>query len=74
MASAWTAERRQAQACRIRDIQPWRASTGPRTAEGKARASRNAWKGGARPAARRMAKAMRIAMSARLGFGAEWLS
>lgn len=44
--SGWTPERRARQAELIRTWQPWTRSTGPRTAEGKARASRNAWKGG----------------------------
>lgn len=44
--SGWTPERRARQAEQIRAWQPWTRSTGPRTAEGKARASRNAWKGG----------------------------
>lgn len=43
---SWTPERRARQAELIRTWQPWTRSTGPRTAEGKARASRNAWKGG----------------------------
>ena len=30
----------------IRRWQPWTRSTGPRTEAGKAKASRNAWKGG----------------------------
>ncbi len=33
-------------------------STGPRSAEGKARASRNAWKGGSRPMLRALAQAL----------------
>jgi hypothetical protein len=32
----------------IRQWRPWEQSTGPRTIEGKARISRNAWKGGQR--------------------------
>ena len=31
----------------IRTWQPWQRATGPRTAEGKAQSSRNAYKGGA---------------------------
>lgn len=41
----WTAERRARQAEAIRDWAPWTRSTGPRSAEGKARASRNADRG-----------------------------
>jgi hypothetical protein len=48
MATPWTLERRQRQAEQIRRWRPWEQSTGPRTPEGKARVSRNAWKGGHR--------------------------
>lgn len=43
--SAWTPERRAKQAEAIRRNRPWDKSTGPRTAKGKAVASRNADKG-----------------------------
>ncbi len=43
--SGWTPERRAKQAEAIRRNKPWLRSTGPRTAEGKAIASRNADKG-----------------------------
>ena len=46
MATPWTLERRQRQAELIRQWQPWASSTGPKTTEGKARSSRNAYKGG----------------------------
>lgn len=46
MADPWTPERRARQSELIRRWQPWTRSTGPRTAAGKAKASRNAWKGG----------------------------
>lgn len=41
--SAWTVERRARQAEAIRRWRPWEHSTGPRTPEGKARSSRNAY-------------------------------
>ena len=41
MANGWTSERRARQAALIRTWQPWLKSTGPRTAAGKARTSRN---------------------------------
>ena len=44
----WTPAERQRQAALIRQWQPWQHSTGARTAEGKAKASRNAFKGGFR--------------------------
>ena len=46
MVNGWTLERRARQAALIRQWQPWAKSTGPRTAEGKARVARNADKGG----------------------------
>lgn len=46
MATTWTSERRAQQSARIRTWKPWTRATGPRTPEGKARASRNAWRGG----------------------------
>jgi hypothetical protein len=42
----WTTEARAKQAALITAWQPWRASTGPRSAGGKAKVSRNADKGG----------------------------
>ena len=44
----WTAERRAAQAARMRARKPWERSTGPRTDAGKKRSSRNACGGGCR--------------------------
>ena len=55
----WTPEQRRQQAERIRTWGPWQQSTGPRTAEGKARASRNARKGGTRPMLRELARLLR---------------
>jgi hypothetical protein len=40
--NVWTPERRAAQAERLRLRQPWKKSTGPASAAGKAKASRNA--------------------------------
>lgn len=59
MGNGWTTERRQRQAAAIQQWKPWERSTGPRTVEGKAVASRNAWKGGHRPLFRAMAAALR---------------
>lgn len=41
-----TPEHRASAAARIKSTKPWSRSTGPRTAEGKARSSRNAFKDG----------------------------
>jgi hypothetical protein len=46
MGNGWTPERRARQAALIRTWRPWEKSTGPRTADGKARAARNGDKGG----------------------------
>lgn len=54
----WTPEQRQQQAERIKTWQPWAQSTGPRTPEGKARASGNAWKGGHREMLRELARVL----------------
>ncbi len=44
MPRKWTEEERIAQAERCRQTQPWKHSTGPRTARGKRKVSRNACK------------------------------
>ena len=44
----WTPAERQRQAQLIKQWQPWQHSTGAQTIEGKAVASRNAFKGGLR--------------------------
>jgi hypothetical protein len=52
----WTDERRKRQAALIRHWMPWQQSTGPRTAAGKARASRNAFKNSPRQELREIAR------------------
>ena len=46
MANGWTPARRARQAELIRTWRPWAKSTGPRTPDGKAKASRNAYQDG----------------------------
>jgi len=48
----WTPESRQKQAETIRRCRPWTKSTGPTSEEGRARSSRNSWKGGLRASLR----------------------
>jgi len=55
MANGWTPERRAQQARLIHNWRPWEKSTGPKTETGKARVSKNAYKGGTR----RMLRALR---------------
>ncbi len=48
---AWTPERRAKQAAIIAHTRPWEQATGPRTDQGKAISSRNAYSGAAEWAA-----------------------
>ena len=57
--SGWTPERRKLQRQAIQRWRPWEQSSGPKTPEGKARSSRNRWRGGKRPMLRALAKALR---------------
>lgn len=57
----WTAAERQQQAVLIRQWQPWQHSTGARTIEGKAIASRNAYKGGERQQLKEISQLLRDA-------------
>ena len=60
MAHGWTSERRAKQSAAIRQWRPWERSTGPRTAAGKARVARNAYKGGGqKEALRTLARLLR---------------
>ena len=63
MATPWTPERRQRQAEAIRTWRPWERSTGPRSAEGKQRSSRNAYKGGVLQQRRALNSEMRHALA-----------
>lgn len=58
MANGWTPERRARQAEAIRRWKPWEQSTGPRTAEGKARTKMNGYRGGQWRELRELSKAM----------------
>jgi len=60
--NGWTPERRARQAQAIRRWRPWEHSTGPRTAEGKARAARNAYTGGCWRRDRELLTALRRAL------------
>ncbi len=55
-ARIWTPEQRQRQREAIQRWQPWNQSTGPRSPEGKAAASRNAFTGGDMAQIRELAK------------------
>jgi hypothetical protein len=51
MGNGWTPERKARQRAAIYRWRPWDRSSGPKSAEGKATVSRNAWKHGHRSAA-----------------------
>ena len=55
----WTTQERQRQAQLIKQWQPWQHSTGARTIEGKAIASRNAYKGGFRQQMKELSQLLR---------------
>ena len=59
MGRKWTAEQRARQAALIYRWEPWERSTGAKTPEGKAKASRNAYKGGKAGREARLAQAVR---------------
>ena len=55
----WTPERRLQQSLKIQQWRPWDDSTGPRTSEGKAASSRNAYRGGLRSMLNGMSELLR---------------
>lgn len=59
MANGWTDERRERQRIAIQRWRPWERSTGPRTAAGKARVARNAYKGARWRQVRELSRALR---------------
>ena len=60
MGNGWTPERRAKQSAAIQRWRPWERSTGPKTAAGKARVARNAYKGGNRQEMRLLARLLRL--------------
>ena len=63
-ARKWTVEQRQQQSEAIRRWKPWEQSTGPQSAEGKAKASRNGWTGGHLVLLRQITKNLNQALKA----------
>lgn len=55
----WSDERRKRQSEAIHRWKPWEQSTGAKTPEGKAKAARNAYKGGKRAEQRAIAREIR---------------
>ena len=54
--TGWTPERRARQSELIRQWQPWKKATGPKSVTGKAAVSRNAWKDSELVQVRQLAK------------------
>jgi len=67
--AGWTLERRARQAEAISEWKPWEKSTGPKSPEGKAKVSRNAFKGGWRGLLRELSRALREQEEARRQLG-----
>ena len=65
MVNGWTPQRRARQAKLIQHWRPWQSSTGPKTKQGKAKASRNAYKGGGWLMLRTLRRALRAQERAR---------
>jgi hypothetical protein len=57
--NGWTLERRARQSALIHTWRPWEKTTGPKTPQGKAKTSRNAYKGGTRVRLREPARLLR---------------
>ena len=62
MSNGWTQERKAKHSVAIHRWKPWSKATGPKTAEGKAIVSRNAFKGGRRPTLRKEMMRLRAAL------------
>ena len=61
--NGWTPERRKRQSAQIREWKPWKKATGPKTTEGKRKASQNAYKHGMRSADVRELERLMAAMA-----------
>ena len=59
MKNGWTPERKARQTAAIRQWRPWEKSTGPKSEEGKARVSHNAYKGGRRAMLRELVRILK---------------
>ena len=62
-----TPEHRRLRSEMIHRWRPWEKSTGPRTPEGKARSSRNRWRGGQREQLRALVRELHSALDEHAG-------
>ena len=67
MATTWTPERRARKAELIRTWQPWKQSTGSKSAVGEDRVATNAWRGGHRQQLRELSKLVNAEVRASRG-------
>lgn len=64
MNNGWTPDRKTRQAKAIQRWKPWQRATGPKSPQGKAIVSRNAFKGARRPTFRSEMKILRASLAA----------
>ena len=67
-AKGWTPERRKLQSEAIKRWKPWQQSTGPKSPEGRAVVSGNAWKGGEWLKLREAVKAVNKALKHQINY------
>ncbi|MGO4336026.1 hypothetical protein AB4037_14050 [Labrys sp. KB_33_2] len=63
MANGWTDARRARMSAMIREWKPWTRSTGPKTLAGKAKVSKNGYRGGFREVVRDAARELNRAIA-----------
>jgi hypothetical protein len=64
MSHVRTPDHRRLRAKLIRKWKPWEKSTGPKTPKGKAKVSRNGYRGGTRPLLRELARKLSVEIEA----------
>ena len=62
MSNGWTPARKARQSVAVQSWKPWLMATGPKTKQGKAKVSQNAFKGARRPALRQEMTRLRAAL------------
>ena len=68
MNNGWTRDRKANQAVAIQSWKPWQRATGPKTPQGKATISRNAYKGGQRQELRNCVRVLKLGLATQKEF------